>query len=208
MPTLTEARIASLLAPYLQPLDGCPLVAVPPDLFVQLGLYLDLLLRWNERTNLTAVRDAEIIVTRHFGESLLLARLLPPEAVTLLDLGSGAGFPGVPCQLLHPGLRVTLAESQGKKAAFLREVVRHLHLPTRVHAGRAEALSALSFDVVTLRAVDKMDRALLLAADLGRQVLLLTTTSGLCGLKVSVLRQIEVPHSESRVAALCVPRET
>jgi 16S rRNA (guanine527-N7)-methyltransferase len=81
---------------------------------------------------------------------------------TVLDLGSGAGFPGLPIQLLLPEVRVTLAESQNKKASFLREVVRTLGLrQTEVWAGRAEDLPAEQrFEAVTLRAVDRMEVAL------------------------------------------------
>jgi 16S rRNA (guanine527-N7)-methyltransferase len=123
-----------------------------------------LLLRWNERTNLTAIREPEEIVRRHFGESLFaaahLATRLQPAA-TLLDFGSGAGFPGLPIQLLLPHLRVTLAESQNKKSTFLREVVRTLELPTEVWPARVETMPpARQFDAVTLRAVDHMQSAL------------------------------------------------
>jgi len=158
MPTLPETRIAELLAPYVGD------AATPPSLLPQLSLYLDLLLRWNARTNLTAIREPEEIVRRHFGESLFagrhLAPLLPANAI-LLDFGSGAGFPGLPIQLLLPALRVTLAESQGKKASFLREAVRTLGLTTEVWADRVEALPpSLLFSAVTLRAVDRMEQAL------------------------------------------------
>jgi 16S rRNA (guanine527-N7)-methyltransferase len=159
MPTLSDARIASLLAPYLGEFPA------PAALVPQLSVYLDLLLKWNARTNLTAIREPEAIVQRHFGESVFagvqLASRVSPQA-SVLDLGSGAGFPGLPIQLLLPELRVTLAESQNKKASFLREAVRTLGLPhTEVWAGRAEDLPAgRVFDVVTLRAVDNMAAAL------------------------------------------------
>jgi 16S rRNA (guanine527-N7)-methyltransferase len=152
MPTLSELAIGSLLTPYL--------AEIPPDLTAQLSLYLDLLLKWNARTNLTAIRDPEEIVRRHFGESLFAARHLGlPD--TLLDLGSGAGFPGLPIALLRPEIKVTLAESQNKKAAFLREAIRTLNLPNiEVWAARAEALPASRrFHTVTLRAVDNMEAA-------------------------------------------------
>jgi 16S rRNA (guanine527-N7)-methyltransferase len=157
VPTLSQDRIATLLQPYL---PTAPL----PELCAQLSDYLDLLLRWNARTNLTAIREPGEIVRRHFGESLFvgvhLARLLPTPA-TLLDFGSGAGFPGLPIQLLLPELSVTLAESQGKKAAFLREVVRTLSLKTEVWSARVEAMPPERlFDVVALRAVDDMAVAL------------------------------------------------
>jgi 16S rRNA (guanine527-N7)-methyltransferase len=165
MPTLSESRIAALLAPYL---GDAP---TPATLLPQLSTYLDLLLRWNARTNLTAIRDPERIVERHFGESLFCALQLAPHLSLpsslfpppcLLDFGSGAGFPGLPIQLLLPDLHVTLAESQGKKASFLREAIRSLNLPhTTVWASRVEDMSpSQTFSAVTLRAVDNMQVAL------------------------------------------------
>ncbi len=146
MPTLSQSHLSQLIEPFYRD--------PPASLLDQLSVYLDLLVKWNARTNLTAIRDPEEIVLRHFGESLFAARNLPPCS-TLLDLGSGAGFPGLPIQLVRPELRVTLAESQNKKAAFLREVVRTLGLPTEVWAARAETMpKTRRFDVVTLRAVD------------------------------------------------------
>ncbi len=87
------------------------------------------------------------------------------QDASLLDFGSGAGFPGLPIQLLLPEVRVTLAESQGKKASFLREAVRTLGLSTEVWPSRVEAMPEIAgvprqFDVVTLRAVDNMEQAL------------------------------------------------
>jgi len=141
--------------------------------------YLDLLLRWNARTNLTAIREPEEIVRRHFGESLFAAANLgQPMPDTLLDLGSGAGFPGLPIAMAHPDLAVTLAESQNKKSTFLREVVRTLGLRNvEVWAGRAEALPpGRRFHTVALRAVDDMAAALAAASPLATNQLLLLTT--------------------------------
>ena len=171
MSTLSESTIATLLAPYL-PEPPAPLCA-------RLSLYLDLLLKWNARTNLTAIRKPEEIVRRHFGESLFAARHLDPAARTLLDLGSGAGFPGLPIALFHPEIAVTLAESQNKKATFLREVVRTLNLPkVEIWAARAETMPpARQFDIVTLRAVDNMPAAIVAAAPrAARELLLLAGT--------------------------------
>ena len=146
MVALTPQRIALLLEDYYP--------APSEQLVAQLSTYLDLLLKWNARTNLTAIRDSEEIVRRHFGESLFVAAHLP-DCATLLDLGSGAGFPGLPIQLARPALLVTLAESQNKKASFLREVVRTLGLSTEVWADRVERMAPdRLFDVVALRAVD------------------------------------------------------
>jgi len=129
------------------------------ELLDKLRDYLELLLKWNAKTNLTAVRDPEQIMRRHFGESLVAAEWLRSSfdltGRELYDLGSGAGFPGAPIALWCPELKVTLIESQGKKAAFLREVVRTLHLSNcDVFAGRAEKVSARA-NFVTMRAVER-----------------------------------------------------
>ncbi|WP_263380770.1 16S rRNA (guanine(527)-N(7))-methyltransferase RsmG [Granulicella paludicola] len=159
MSTLLEPRLKSLLSPYLGD------AAIPANLYIQLSSYLDLLVKWNARTNLTAIRDPEQMVVRHFGESLFcglqLARRVASDA-TVLDFGSGAGFPGIPIQLLLPELKVTLGESQNKKATFLREATRSLVLPhTEIWAKRVEDLPAsTTFQAVTLRAVDNMQAAL------------------------------------------------
>lgn len=173
MPALTEDKIADLLKPYL----SANRVDSPGNLYSQLSLYLDLLLKWNARTNLTAIREPEEIVRRHFGESLFAAEHLGP-CTTLLDFGSGAGFPGLPIAILRPDIQITLAESQNKKATFLREVVRSLGLKAEVWAGRVETMpESRQFDTVTLRAVDNMAAALAAAESRAARTLLLLTTS-------------------------------
>ncbi len=143
--------------------------------------YLSLIIRWNARVNLTAIRDQEGILSRHFVESIACARSLPAGIGTLLDFGSGAGFPGIPIAICRPDLCVTLAESQGKKAAFLREAARVLSLDFKVHSGRAQELSAC-FDCVTLRAVDRMEEAVAAGSNLvrpGGWLALMTTVGSL-----------------------------
>lgn len=174
MAILTESEIATLLTPYLSASSDLTLGTLQ-----QLAAYLDLLVRWNARTNLTAIRSPEEMVRRHFGESLFAARQLGgPGPGTLLDLGSGAGFPGVPIALWHSQIAVTLAESQNKKATFLREVVRTLGLKNvEVWANRAEALpQGKQYHTVTLRAVDDMAAALTAAAPRASSQLVLLTT--------------------------------
>jgi len=153
---LTAGQISRLLEPYICPTEG----GVDwPDVYGKLVTYLELILRWNSRMNLTAIREPEEIVRRHFGESLFVSGFLG-GITTLLDFGSGAGFPGVPIQIARPDLQVTLAESQGKKAAFLREVVRELDLPTDVWGRRVEEMpDEKRFDGVVMRAVDNMEAA-------------------------------------------------
>jgi 16S rRNA (guanine527-N7)-methyltransferase len=127
--------------------------------------YFSLFIRWNSRINLSSVREPEAIISRHFLESIACARHLPAGISTLLDFGSGGGLPGIPIAICRPELSVILAESQGKKAAFLREAIRALGIPATVFDKRAETLTA-RFDCVTLRAVDKMVEAVGLAAQL------------------------------------------
>ena len=197
MPTLSDAKISDLLHPYLQTAPK-----VPANLHSQLSLYLDLLLKWNARTNLTAIRDPEEIVRRHFGESLFAALHLAPETPTLLDLGSGAGFPGLPIALLYPQIQVTLAESQNKKATFLREVVRSLGITTEVWASRAESMPhTRQFHTVTLRAVDNMAAALAAAEPRAtHQLLLLTSASTAPALpSFPTQTQIPIPESDGRI---------
>lgn len=154
----SAARLTELLAEAGQE-------ALEPTAVEGFSRYLELLERWNARTNLTAVRDTEGILRRHFVESIAVARLLPGQITSLLDFGSGAGFPGIPIALCRPEISVTLAESQGKKASFLMEAARRLNAGIKVHAKRAEELQQ-SFDCVTLRAVDKMQEAVKVAAGL------------------------------------------
>ena len=158
-------RIAALLAPFL---GGGTLTAAQQ---AQLVAYLELLLRWNARMNLTSVRDAEQIATRHFGESLFAARhlypagSLKPGAGSLLDIGSGAGFPGLPVKIWAPPLRATLLESNHRKATFLREVIRALQLTgIEVLSTRAESYAPEIANhesqitnclTITLRAVER-----------------------------------------------------
>lgn len=142
--------------------------------------YLNLLLHWNARINLTAVRKPEAIVTRHFGESLFAARHLFPAGATnehLIDFGSGAGFPGLPIKIWAPNIRLTLIEANQKKATFLREVVRALGMKeVDAFSGRAEEFNNQA-EVVTLRAVEQFERAVPLATRLvqpgGRLALLI-----------------------------------
>ena len=127
--------------------------------------YLSLFVRWNSKTNLSSIREPDAILSRHFVESIVCAQALPAGIAALLDFGSGGGLPGIPIPLCRPEIAVTLAESQGKKAAFLQEAVRMLGISAKVFAGRAETLTG-RFDCVTLRAEDKMADAVRTAAKL------------------------------------------
>jgi 16S rRNA (guanine527-N7)-methyltransferase len=149
-----DVAVADALAPYLSsPLNTTQLE--------QVRTYLDLLLRWSARINLTAVRGRAQILTRHFGESFFLASLLASTPLRdAIDVGSGAGFPGIPLKIFSPNMRVTLIESNNKKATFLKEVIRSLTLTDiNVFAGRAQQFSGEA-ELVTMRAVEKFQEAL------------------------------------------------
>lgn len=147
---LSRERIGELLQPCRVVLSGYALW--------QIETYIELLVRWNEKINLTAIRDREEMVTRHFGESLLLARDARLEG-RLLDIGSGAGFPGLALKTACSNLEVTLLEPVGKKRAFLLEAVRVCSF-TRVTV-RRERLEAFGppedgFETITARAVGNL----------------------------------------------------
>ena len=256
------SRIAELLEPFLDPPNGRQLTAADLQ---HISMYIDILQRWNARLNLTAIRDEEQIVTRHFGESFFAARHLFPNldphvgtaaigcpagrspappaasdreckpsdptrqlnhgsidlkgrveaqqergtsAPSVADIGSGAGFPGIPLKLWAPQLQLTLIESNHKKATFLREVARALILTDiNIQTARAETLVEKKFDVVTLRAVERFESILPVAASLvapsGRLALLIGAAqmplaqSALLSMAWSVPKPI--PHSQSRI---------
>jgi len=149
---MTAAEIESAIA-------NAGLAALPSGVVSRFQTYLELLQKWNAHLNLTAIREPEEILHRHFIECIFAAQRLPADIHTLLDFGSGGGFPGVPIALCCPEIRVTLGESQARKAAFLREAIRALNLANaEVFQGRVETLER-TFDAVALRAVDKMQEA-------------------------------------------------
>src|SRR5215813_15502813 len=122
----------------------------------QIQQYIDILLRWNDKMNLTAIRDPLEILYRHFCESMYGALAIPVGKGRLADVGSGGGFPGLPLKIIRPELQVFLIESNIKKATFLAEVTRELGLTdTRVLVSRYEELGeeVAPLDFVCSRAV-------------------------------------------------------
>ncbi len=231
------ARIAELLEPFLASAtvprrchsepgrrSGEEPAFLTPAQLQHISTYIDILIRWNARINLTAIRDPEDIVPRHFGESLFAARnLFPqrlPEAVAgdqrpttndgpaVADIGSGAGFPGIPLKLWAPEVSLTLIESNHKKATFLREVIRALTLTdVNIQTARAETLTGSQFDVVTLRAVENFASVLPIVASLVARegCLALLISAAQSEIARSSLPQlawdppIQIPNSRSRI---------
>jgi 16S rRNA (guanine527-N7)-methyltransferase len=212
---MDRSRIAELLAPFVGGSEAEAILS--GKLLSDISMYVDILLRWNARMNLTAIRDPDQIIVRHFGESFFAACQLFPNFSRksledsnyplLADLGSGAGFPGIPIRLLVPEVSLTLIESNQKKAVFLREVLRALELSeVKIENVRAETLSG-PFDVVALRAVERFTEVLPLAARLvalGGRLALLVAKSQLASI-YSTARQftwsqpVPIPLSVSRV---------
>jgi 16S rRNA (guanine527-N7)-methyltransferase len=193
---MDQNRIATLLAPFLVGECGAPKMEGVPvreaavlttEQLQYISMYIDLLLRWNVRISLTAIRKPDEIVTRHFGESIFTARCLFPRPTQtsagfnrVIDFGSGAGFPGLPIKIWSPGIDLTLIESNQKKSTFLREAVRSLGMNNvEVFNGRAEAFTGDKANVVTFRAVERFGVSLPIAAEMvttvGRLAVLIGT---------------------------------
>lgn len=139
-----------------------PFAEIGDERLRQTSMYIDVLLKWNQKINLTAIRDPQEIITRHFGESFFAAsHLLPPDwRGEVIDVGSGAGFPGLPMAMYSASAAVTLIESQGKKVTFLNEVIHLLGVKNaKVFHGRADEFPGRG-DLVTLRAVEQFARVL------------------------------------------------
>jgi 16S rRNA (guanine527-N7)-methyltransferase len=199
---MEAAALRDLLAPFVPPAE------LDDSVLASVDVHLTLLTRWNQRMNLTALRTPEAMVERHFGESLFAARhlCLRDAHHDLFDLGSGAGFPGLPIKYWAPGLQLTLIESHGKKATFLREVGRALNLTGfSVLNARAESIPQRA-SLVTMRAVEHFEQALLAAANLvapgGRLALLIGEAQrdlALSLLPTGTSSALSLPSSQARI---------
>jgi len=197
-----SARIAELLRPYLGERE---LTAAQ---LLQISTYINILTKWNEKTNLTAIREPEEMVRRHFGESLFAAAawLEPDTAIHAIDVGSGAGFPGLPLKIYAPQLRLTLIEAHSKKNTFLREAIRALGLSgVDAYLGRAEQYDRKA-ELVTLRAVEKFESMLPVVGGLveegGRLALMIGSSQAAAAKEIlpgAWADPVALPDSEGRV---------
>jgi 16S rRNA (guanine527-N7)-methyltransferase len=206
-----------------------PPISVPPESAIQKALsefqiewnatqvsqiqeYIKLLLTWNEKVNLTAIRDPVDILHRHFCESMFATKVAALDQCRLADIGTGGGFPGLPLKILLPNAQVALVESSIKKAAFLAEVVRSLGLDNvNVVVGRYEELGEeiAPVDFLLARALGDFEAFLRWAASASvgaTQVILWLGTKDLEAVK-KIERwtweaPVEVPQSLRRVIVL------
>ncbi len=150
---LTDQLIRAAIEPY-----GIALTDRQVD---AIRRYTSVLLLWNEKVNLTSLRDPEEILARHFGESLFALPAVPISAGRLADVGSGAGFPGMALKILLPELELVLIESNFKKAGFLMEIARLLELEAKIRrVGFEEVEQPDYFDFVTARALGNLPQLL------------------------------------------------
>lgn len=150
----------STLAAYASSLFG---ISISDEHVRQFDRLTELLLRWNERMNLTAITDPAAIAIKHYLDALTLAQVMPPvDGLELLDVGAGAGFPGLPLAIVFPRLQVTLMDSTAKKLRFIDEVAEalELHNVSSRHARAEDAgqdkRHREAYDIVVARAVARM----------------------------------------------------
>ena len=206
-------------------------LGLPPEKIRQVADYIELLTRWSQAVNLTAIREPTEVLQRHFGESMCLGQMTELRG-SLLDVGTGAGFPGLAVKILCPDLRVTLLEPAVRKRTFLKEVVRTCELEKVIISGeRAESFcneTSDLFDFVTLRAVGSFDTILpslprCLASDgrvclwlTGKDALALTRQNSIftglfdwdAPIRVPLSRDREIWCGKARAGASHVSRET
>jgi len=126
----------------------------------RLKRYAELLADWNSRHNLVSAGSMADLWRRHFWDSAQIASLVSEQAETVIDLGSGAGFPGLVLAIMRPDLRITLIEATRKKSEFLKTVAADLGLSTEVRNQRIEDMAPEPFDVITARACAPLDQLL------------------------------------------------
>ena len=151
---MTETELTDLIISFMAQ-QGCPLAASEAGLCAK---HILLMQQWNRRVNLTRITDLQEILIKHLLDSLAPTRWLPGRGHAL-DIGTGAGFPGIPIKITRPGLSMVLLEAQQKKFSFLKVVLSNLHLEhiSAVHGRWQDPIAAeeavAPFDLVTMRAL-------------------------------------------------------
>ena len=169
--------------------------------------HFDLLVAWNRKLNLTRIVDPREAARFHFLESALLSKVMPkPEAhgARVIDIGSGAGFPGLPAACLWPDCEFVLVEPNGKRAVFLKEVIRKLGLPrVSVRIARFSADEVVETDVLVTRALEGLETTLASIVGSLAETVVLFTDPAMLGRAQELARDrvmeiVEIPGSENR----------
>jgi 16S rRNA (guanine527-N7)-methyltransferase len=134
----------------LQTLD----ISINSKQLQQFDIYYKLLIEWNNKINLTAITEKDEVYLKHFYDSLCLIKANDMDKQTILDVGSGAGFPSIPLKIIFPKLKITIIDSLNKRIMFLKQLTKALDIEAELLHGRAEELNRHNhYDIVTARAV-------------------------------------------------------
>lgn len=200
-------------------------IEVTPEKLDQLKEYASFLLEYNQHTNLTAIRDINEVYLKHFYDSLTIVKAINLKEVnTLLDIGTGPGFPGMVLKIIYPHLQTTLMDSNNKKINFLKALAQELNLNVEIIYGRAEEFIVNRreyYDVVTSRAVASLDilaelsipyvktNGLFVAMKSNYQEELQATLPILKKLdsKVEKIEKFSLPKIEANRAIICIRKE-
>ena len=200
-------------------------IEVTPEKLDQLKEYASFLLEYNQHTNLTAIRDINEVYLKHFYDSLTIVKAINLKEVnTLLDIGTGPGFPGMVLKIIYPHLQITLMDSNNKKIGFLKALAQQLNLNVEIIYGRAEEFIVNRreyYDVVTSRAVASLDilaelsipyvktNGLFVAMKSNYQEELQATLPILKKLdsKVEKIEKFSLPKIEANRAIICIRKE-
>lgn len=200
-------------------------IEVTPEKLDQLKEYASFLLEYNQHTNLTAIRDINEVYLKHFYDSLTIVKAINLKEVnTLLDIGTGPGFPGMVLKIIYPHLQITLMDSNNKKINFLKALAQELNLNVEIIYGRAEEFIVNRreyYDVVTSRAVASLDilaelsipyvktNGLFIAMKSNYQEELQATLPILKKLdsKVEKIEKFSLPKIEANRAIICIRKE-
>lgn len=200
-------------------------IEVTPEKLNQLKEYASFLLEYNQHTNLTAIRDINEVYLKHFYDSLTIVKAINLKEVnTLLDIGTGPGFPGMVLKIIYPHLQITLMDSNNKKISFLKALAQELNLNVEIIYGRAEEFIVNRreyYDVVTSRAVASLDilaelsipyvktNGLFVAMKSNYQEELQATLPILKKLdsKVEKIEKFYLPKIEANRAIICIRKE-
>lgn len=200
-------------------------IEVTPEKLDQLKEYASFLLEYNQHTNLTAIRDINEVYLKHFYDSLTIVKAINLKEVnTVLDIGTGLGFPGMVLKIIYPHLQITLMDSNNKKIGFLKALAQELNLNVEIIYGRAEEFIVNRreyYDVVTSRAVASLDilaelsipyvktNGLFVAMKSNYQEELQATLPILKKLdsKVEKIEKFSLPKIEANRAIICIRKE-